>query len=516
VSAAARERRRGRDGRGPFRLALRIYVVTVAAVLATAAALFLILALGRPRLDRPMSELERDLVHRVAERLGARWSDPAALQAELAAVRSELGLRAVVTRWDGLAAEPGQVDPGPASRDDAPLPSAEQRAALARGAALQLGAGPPGPGPHWVAAAVQVAGEPVGYVALAPAPPPGAPPGAPRGHPGAPPAHWLLPPELLALALVLVGVGVAAVLLGGSIARPLDRLARTAHAIGAGDLSARTGISRRDELGAVARALDEMADRVAGLLRAQTELIANVAHELRTPLSRIRVALDLADDGDPSVARASLAEIAEDLAELEALVSDVLAAARMELLSNTVAGGVTPPLHRAPLELAGVARQAVERLRHLHPARPVSLDCAAPVPPVLGDAVLLRRVLDNVLDNARKYSPSEAEIAVRLGVLGGSATVEVHDRGDGLSAADLARLFTPFFRADPSRARATGGVGLGLALSRRIAEAHGGTLTARSSPGEGTTLTLSLPALAGAAGEPTSAPGPARSPARSD
>jgi signal transduction histidine kinase len=257
----------------------------------------------------------------------------------------------------------------------------------------------------------------------------------------------LTPPRLLQ---------VLELLLGGSIARPLDRLARTARAIGAGDLSARTGLRRRDELGAVARAFDEMAERMGGLLRAQTELIANVAHELRTPLSRIRVALDLAGEGDPATAGASLAEIEEDLAELEGLVSAVLAAARMDLASNTVGGGGAPPLRSAALDLAGVARQAVERLRHRHPERPVVLELA-PVPAVLGDAVLLRRVLDNLLDNARKYSPADAAIAVRPGTLGATATVEVSDRGEGIAPADLARLFTPFFRADPSRARATGG-----------------------------------------------------------
>jgi signal transduction histidine kinase len=291
---------------------------------------------------------------------------------------------------------------------------------------------------------------------------------------------------------VLLGVGVAAVVLGGSIARPLDRLARTAHALGSGDLAARTGLARKDELGAVARAFDDMAERMVLLLRGQTELIANVAHELRTPLARIRVALDLAAEGDADVARESLAEIGEDLAELEALVSDVLASARMDLAGNT-ASGAEPPLRRTTLDVASVVGQAAERLRHLHPGRTVAVEVGPDVPAVEGDPVLLRRAVDNLLDNARKYSSPGAEIRVTASRRGDDAQIEIVDRGDGIAAEDLARLFTPFFRADRSRARATGGVGLGLALAKRIVEAHGGTLVARSAPGAGTTMTIALP-----------------------
>jgi len=282
------------------------------------------------------------------------------------------------------------------------------------------------------------------------------------------------------------------VVLGSSIARPLDRLARTATALGSGDLAARTGVTRKDELGAVARAFDEMADRMVALLRGQTELIANVAHELRTPLARIRVALDLAADGDAAVARESLAEIGEDLSELEALVSDILASARMDLAGNTASGA--PPLRRDVVDVVAVVSQAAERLRHRHPDRRIEVEFGADVPSVDGDAALLRRALDNLLDNARKYSPPDSEIRVRAARRGSDVAIEVVDRGEGIAAEDLDRIFTPFFRADRSRTRATGGVGLGLALSKRIVEAHGGTLVASSAPGAGTTMTVALPA----------------------
>jgi len=462
--------------RGPYRMALRIYVVTVAAVLATAAALFLVVALARERSESPIHAMFREIARYAAARVAERWPAEAEMRSELAALSQGLQVRAAVYRWDG--APVAGVD-----HSFAPLTAAERDVLARDGIVERSGTGGPRRLAH-LALPIAPAGEPVGYVVLVPPPPPQPIPG--------------VPPELLALALVLIGVGVAAVVLGGSIARPLDRLARTAHALGAGDLSARTGVTARgDEVGAVAHAFDDMADRLVALLRGQTELIANVAHELRTPLARIRVALDLAAEGDAKVARESLAEIEEDLAELEALVNDVLTSARMDLAANRASGGA-PPVHLAPLEVAAVVTQAAGRMRQRHPGRAVELELAADIPPVTGDAVLLRRALENLLDNARKYSPPDTEIRVRASRQGDEAVVEVIDRGEGIAPEDLDRLFTPFFRADRSRARATGGVGLGLALARRIVEAHGGTLVARSAPGAGTTMTIALPVHASA------------------
>ena len=463
--------------RGPYRISLRIYVVTVSAVLATAAALFLALALARERREPPVHDLVRDLGRYAAGQLAARWPSEGDVRREVEALATGLHVPTAVYRWDGALV--AASDPAPRT----PLSPEEREALVRTGSVDRAGPGPDRPGqgpdrPGEAAFLIAPGGAPVGYVVVAP---------QLRPHGPRPP-----PPELITLALVLIGVGVAAAVLGASLARPLDKLARTAHALGSGDFAARTGVVRSDEVGAVARALDDMADRIASLLRGQTELIANVAHELRTPLARIRVALDLAADGDATVARDSLAEIGEDLAELEALVSDVLASARMDLAGNT-ASGAEPPLHRRTLDVAAVVGDAAERLRHRHPGRAIVVELAPDLPAIEGDAVLLRRALDNLLDNARKYSPPDAEIRVIAARRGGDAVIEVIDRGEGIAPSDLDRLFTPFFRADRSRARATGGVGLGLALARRIVEAHGGTLLARSAPGAGTTMSIALP-----------------------
>ena len=448
---------------GPARLTLRIYLVSVAGVVAALLGVFLVLRLAwDPRHDpgRPQAAA-------TARHLARLWPSPPALAEELERLRLEGGEAGAVFRWDGtLLASAGPPPP--------PLGATELAALAAQGS---LGRPCPGEAhPCDTAFTLGPGSPPPGYAVLGPGRPPPPPPG-----------------EIFPLGLTLVGLAVAAGLLGRSLARPLEQLARTAHALGRGDLSARTGISRHDELGDVARAFDEMAGRVVALLRAQTELVANVAHELRTPLSRIRVALDLAAEGDAAAARAALAEIAEDLGELERLVEDVLTSSRMDLAAGT-ASGAAPPVHRAPVDLGAVLEEAAGRFSHRHPERELRVEVALALPGVVGDAVLLRRVLDNLLDNARKYSAPGAPIQLRAAARGPSVVVEVEDRGEGIAPEDLQRLFTPFFRADPSRTRRTGGVGLGLSLSRRIAEAHGGTLVAESTLGAGTTMTLALPA----------------------
>jgi signal transduction histidine kinase len=453
---------------GWHRLAFRIYVVSVAAVLGAGCAAFLLMRASRPALPphgRP-DEAGRWAAGRIAD----RWPSPPAIADELQALRRFAHLRGTVYEKNGAVVASSSPEP------PAPLTAAECEA-LAREGAVERGACEP---EHCqIAVALEGAAGSPGYLVVE------------REMHGPPPT------AALPLALFLVGLGVAAAFLGSSIARPLDRLAAAARALGAGRLEARTGIRRRDELGTVARAFDEMADQVAGLLQSQTELVANVAHELRTPLARIRVALDLADDGDAAMARESLSEIAEDLAELERLVEDILASARMELAAHRAPTG-DPPLHRARLAVGDLVSSCAERLRHRHPQRQVEVEVAPGVPDVEGDAVLLRRALDNLLDNARKYSPPQGVLRLRAAVRDGAVAIEVLDSGDGIAPEDLARLFTPFFRADRSRTRATGGVGLGLTLARRIVEAHGGTLSAESTVGVGTTMTVALPAPAAA------------------
>jgi signal transduction histidine kinase len=254
----------------------------------------------------------------------------------------------------------------------------------------------------------------------------------------------------------------------------------------------RSGIRRRDEVGELALAFDEMAGHLERLVKSERQLLANVSHELRTPLARIRVALELAAEGDAEKARIFLGEIGADLAELETLVEDVLTTARLDAQGPSGEGF---PLHRQEVSASGLIDAAVRRFREAWPDRALEADCAKELPALDADPVLLRRVLGNLLDNARKYSEEGQPIRLTARAESGRLRIQVRDEGIGMTPEDLRMLFTPFFRSDRSRARGTGGVGLGLAMARRIVEAHGGALTAESAPGQGSAFTVDLPVV---------------------
>jgi signal transduction histidine kinase len=289
-------------------------------------------------------------------------------------------------------------------------------------------------------------------------------------------------------AVILVVVGVGAFFTARSFAQPLASLTETTRAFGKGNLEARTKSTRQDEIGELSRAFDDMADRLARLIVAERELLANVSHELRTPLARIRVALDIASESDGK-SGISLADIAQDLAELERIVEDVLASARL-----AVSSGGALPMRTEPGDVRALLDKSVALFQLAHPERVLETK----VPDTLGrmnaDPVLLRRVIDNLLENAHKYTDKpDRPITLQAKVEGERAIIDVIDRGIGISEEDQKRLFEPFFRVDRSRARSTGGLGLGLLLARRIVEAHGGTLTMASVLNEGTTATVTLP-----------------------
>jgi signal transduction histidine kinase len=292
--------------------------------------------------------------------------------------------------------------------------------------------------------------------------------------------------------LVLTGGLLLLVTVGGSLAfarslaRPLRRLEEAAEALGRGEHDARANLPERDEIGAVGRAFDRMADRVTRMVSAQRDLMANVSHELRTPLARIRVALELAADGDAATARELLAEIDRDLGELERLVDEILTSVRLDVSL----GG----LHTDEVGAGEIVERAAQRFRTHYPSHPLAVLVGPDLPTLRAEPALLRRAIDNLLDNARKYSEPGSPIDLRAQAHGGGVTVEVQDRGIGISPGDLDNLFTPFFRADRSRQRGTGGVGLGLSLARKIVESHGGKIDVTSVEGRGSTFRVWLPA----------------------
>jgi len=225
-----------------------------------------------------------------------------------------------------------------------------------------------------------------------------------------------LEPFLVAIAVLIGVISVGSVLFARHLARPLQQLERAAGAFGAGDHEVRVRLARRDEIGRVGKAFDDMADRVTQLVRSQKELMANVSHELRTPLSRIRVALDLAAEGNAQTSREVIAEIDQDLNELEGLVNDVLTSMRLDLAQA--------PLRLKSVPVGDVIALAAHRFRALHDTHELVVEASLPLAVRVDDA-LLRRALDNLLDNARKYSEPGTTItpcrsgASRVGRTGG-------------------------------------------------------------------------------------------------
>ena len=284
-------------------------------------------------------------------------------------------------------------------------------------------------------------------------------------------------------AMILVLVGIASVWFSRRLARPLDLLAIAARRFGSGDTTARANLTRADEVGDVGRAFDEMADRTARVLRSQRQLMGDVSHELRTPLARIRVALELAAE-DPAAAKDVLADVGTDLDEIDQLIGDILTTARLD--------GEHVKLDREATSLVELADRATRRFSARHPRRTLERTLGEDRA-IQCDPLLLRRALDNLLDNAAKYSDAATPVTLAVQPNGKTVAFEIVDHGIGMSAAELDCAFTPFWRADDSRTRRTGGVGLGLALARRIARAHGGDVTLLSQPGQGTTARLEVP-----------------------
>ena len=295
---------------------------------------------------------------------------------------------------------------------------------------------------------------------------------------------WIILSLSAVVGVSLVIALVATLVLARTIVRPLTVLGDAARAFGRGETGVRTRLRRADELGAVGRAFDEMAEQIERLLRAQRAMMADISHELRTPLTRVKLALDLAS-ADPHAAKQVLDDVDADLAEIERIIEDVFALVRLD---STAAAA----FRRAEVDLVAVVAQARARCAAHHGTHPIELATTLAHARCDGDGALIRRALDNLLDNAAKYSPPGSPIALRLGRRGEGFAIEVVDQGVGMSASELGLAFTPFWRADGSRTRGTGGVGLGLALARRIARVHGGDVELESSPASGTIARLTL------------------------
>jgi two-component system OmpR family sensor kinase len=305
--------------------------------------------------------------------------------------------------------------------------------------------------------------------------------------------HRLTVIELIVTAAVLIAIavlGLWAVRLG---LRPLEAIGRTAAGIAGGDLTQRVERAEdRTEVGRLGLALNTMLGQIESAFKARAaseeklrRFVADASHELRTPLAAVRAYADLfkrGADKRPEDLERAMTGISRESARMTLLVEDLLLLARLD---------EGRPLERERVELAEVVREAVETARTVEPDRVIELDTEQAV--VLGDGHRLRQMVDNLLSNTRAHTPMDSPVSVSVATLNGNAVVSVQDSGPGMTVDEQGRVFERFYRADPSRSRASGGVGLGLSIVSAVAEAHGGEVSVRSEPGQGSRFEISLP-----------------------
>ena len=315
----------------------------------------------------------------------------------------------------------------------------------------------------------------------------------PKRPPGAPGMQWGRPPFDFGWMLIVVGLAVA---LGAypvmrRLTLRLEALQRGVERWGEGDLSARVSTEGTDEVAFLAGRFNHAAERIETLMNSHKSLLANASHELRSPLARIRMSLELmAPDTDSSHRR----EISRSIQELDQLIDEILLASRLDTRQAD-----SEPFET--LDLTGLAAEECARVN-----ADLSAELASTTPTgfgieatshslsMQGSPRLLRRLIRNLLENARRYSTGDVSLELAQTRKGATqfAVIKVHDRGPGVPEAKRERIFEPFYRL-PGASEREGGVGLGLALVKSISLRHGGTVRCEARPGGGASFVVELP-----------------------
>ena len=292
--------------------------------------------------------------------------------------------------------------------------------------------------------------------------------------------------QVAVLSIAMLAAAAMSVLLARYLSSPIVRLQKASRALAAGALDTRVGRPfdrRRDEVGTLARDFDAMAEHIQALVTAKETLLRDVSHELRSPLARIRVALALAQRRAGQESQPDLARIEREAERLDALVGQVMTLTRLRTATGP---------RRAVVRLDKLVGEVVDDARFEHPEALVEYQCGGEIQ-LRGDADGLKSAVENVVRNALIYGDPTKPIEVRLTANANEATVRVLDRGPGVPAAELSRIFEPFYRTDKSRDHRHDGQGIGLAITARIAELHGGSVTAGNRAEGGLEIILRLP-----------------------
>ncbi len=297
--------------------------------------------------------------------------------------------------------------------------------------------------------------------------------------------------------LLIVGAAAAfiALMMARWLARgmtqPLRDMAQAAGKMATGDYSQRVRAVSRDEVGQLATAFNRMSSELEGVEKLRRELVGNVSHELKTPISALRAHLENVLDGVEAPDPATLQVMLQQSERLSRLVDQLLELSRLE------SGDL--PLEPQEVPLSPLVSQVLSEVGVSSAAGTLKLENLVPgdLPPVWADRERIHQVLFNLLDNAVRFTPPGGEVKVYAARVNGHCEVAVADTGPGISSEHLPRLFERFYRVDTARSRGDGGTGIGLAIARSVVEAHGGHIRAESEVGKGSIFTFDLPVAPG-------------------
>ena len=306
----------------------------------------------------------------------------------------------------------------------------------------------------------------------------------------------------LAIVLLVFAGGIAMILgyfLSSTVTERIHLLKGAAEKLAAGDLQTRVPVNGRDEVAALSTTFNQMAEQLQladqkqrQLESLRRDLIAWVGHDLQTPLASMRAILEALSDGvvdEPEMVKRYLLTAQRDVMSLSALIDDLFQMSQLD------AGGF--PLQSAPSSLSDLVSDTLESFSELAKQQEITLEgqVEQDVDPVLMDTQAIGRVLNNLISNALRHTPSQGRVSVRVRRASSGVDVIVSDTGEGIRLQDIPHIFERFYRGDASRSRNRGasGAGLGLAIARSIVQAHGGDIQVQSEPGKGTQFTFHLP-----------------------
>lgn len=293
---------------------------------------------------------------------------------------------------------------------------------------------------------------------------------------------------ILTAVVVIILAGIGGLFLASRVLKPVERITNTAQEIGESDLSRRINVSTDDELGKLASTLNSMIERLEKAFNRQRQFTADASHELRTPLAIMQAesTLALSKERTESDYRKSLEMISQESTYMSSVIGKLLFLARSEAGKE--------PLHFEDMDIKELIIELSANIEALAEEKSINLEVDAQESLIInGDRVKLRQLFINILENAIRYTPDNGSISISLSRKDIYALVKISDTGMGIPKEHLSHIFERFYRVDKARSRAEGGVGLGLAISKYIAESHGGKIEVESQEGKGTTFYITIP-----------------------